>query len=965
VLYFISDVGPADSQIVRVLADGTYAPLGPMYYDYDLESIDISPITGEMYVISGTDGNQGGNLWHVDKTTGALTLIGNTGAVGRDEIMSCSFDPNGVLWAFQEHIGLVTVDLVTAQKTLQWVPPSGIGKNWEGLAWDLQGRYLYGSQVQTLYRWDPVTRTATIPCGTTFLPDEVEALDTNPAGELYGGMSEMNPANMRIFKINPAACTLAPGGYDIGPWFDIETLAFENPRPPCAGVIGDYVWTDLNGNGLQDFGEPGIGGVTLILKKGADVVTTTTTDASGHYAFTDLCAATYTVIVDSSTLPPGVAPSLCNAGMDDSIDNDCSPATVTLPDDATTNTTVDFGYLCGCDDGNRCTIDTCDATGCVHTPESCDDGNLCTTDSCDPLGGCAHAPVNVNDNNLCTVDSCDPETGVHHDPLDCDNHNACNRDTCDPQTGCVHTTIDCDDHNKCTNDSCNPDTGCVNTPVNCDDGSYCTTDACDPASGCSHRTVDCSDGDICTNDYCNPTSGCVNLPASCDDGNACTADHCNSQTGCTNTLERCDDLDACTTDSCDPVNGCIIAPIGCDDGDPCTLDTCDVIMGCLHTPVNTDDENACTADSCDAGGVHHTPISCDDGSDCTTDSCDPATGCHYNTPGCDDHNACTQDRCLPQGGCVHDPVTTDDGDACTTDACDPSKGVTHTPITCNDQNACTSDTCDPESGCVYTPIACNDQNACTTDTCLSESGCQYTPITCNDNNPCTADSCSEATGCVYTTIDPAPAGCGEQLACRITGGGQNEWHDTDPLIDAENTKATFGGQVGSPIGHIGCFDDYNQIQGNWTYHRHKNHGSFQAKDYNSLVCGCDGVFDGHLCNPGNRELGPEPRRAPANMACFNGVGDYNPSNGNRYLRVAFRIEVEDRGEPGAGANAGALEDVHKVRIWIPKPGETAEDLAQASCCTIPNANLTIRPADIDEGGSLIHGNIQIHPGHNR
>jgi hypothetical protein len=202
-------------------------------------------------------------------------------------------------------------------------------------------------------------------------------------------------------------------------------------------------------------------------------------------------------------------------------------------------------------------------------------------------------------------------------------------------------------------------------------------------------------------------------------------------------------------------------------------------------------------------------------------------------------------------------------------------------------------------------------------------------------------------------------------SCRITGGGINALNLTDPSIDAENTKGTFGGQVGSPIGHIGCFDDFDNIQGSWTYHRHRNKGSFHAMDYNSLVCGCDGVMDGKLCNPGDREQGPEPRRAPANMACFNGVGDYNPSNGRRHIRVAFRIEVEDRGEPGAGANAGTLDDVHKIRIWIPKVGETADDLAQAACCTIPNANLTIRTPDINEGGDLIHGNIQIHPGHPR
>src|SRR4030095_10071202 len=32
----------------------------------------------------------------------------------------------------------------------------------------------------------------------------------------------------------------------------------------CNGQMGDFVWRDLNGNGLQDAIEPGINGVTVI-----------------------------------------------------------------------------------------------------------------------------------------------------------------------------------------------------------------------------------------------------------------------------------------------------------------------------------------------------------------------------------------------------------------------------------------------------------------------------------------------------------------------------------------------------------------------------------------------------------------------------------------------------------------------------------------------------------------------------
>lgn len=62
--------------------------------------------------------------------------------------------------------------------------------------------------------------------------------------------------------------------------------------------IGDRVWDDKNANG-SDEGEPGIGGVTVILTdaNGTEVARTTT-DANGNYRFTGLIPGTYTVTIE-------------------------------------------------------------------------------------------------------------------------------------------------------------------------------------------------------------------------------------------------------------------------------------------------------------------------------------------------------------------------------------------------------------------------------------------------------------------------------------------------------------------------------------------------------------------------------------------------------------------------------------------------------------------------------------------
>ncbi len=72
--------------------------------------------------------------------------------------------------------------------------------------------------------------------------------------------------------------------------------------------IGNSIWLDLNGNGLQDANEPGLANVKITLTgPGGTVVTYT--DSNGNYLFSDLQPGTYTVTVDTSTLPAGLVQS--------------------------------------------------------------------------------------------------------------------------------------------------------------------------------------------------------------------------------------------------------------------------------------------------------------------------------------------------------------------------------------------------------------------------------------------------------------------------------------------------------------------------------------------------------------------------------------------------------------------------------------------------------------------------------
>ena len=74
-----------------------------------------------------------------------------------------------------------------------------------------------------------------------------------------------------------------------------------------SGSIGDFVYNDIDGDGVQDGGEPGLSGVTVFLDLNSNGTLdagepSMVTDSSGAYDFTGLIPGNYSVGVDPSTL---------------------------------------------------------------------------------------------------------------------------------------------------------------------------------------------------------------------------------------------------------------------------------------------------------------------------------------------------------------------------------------------------------------------------------------------------------------------------------------------------------------------------------------------------------------------------------------------------------------------------------------------------------------------------------------
>ncbi|MFD5565677.1 SdrD B-like domain-containing protein [Kitasatospora griseola] len=111
-------------------------------------------------------------------------------------------------------------------------------------------------------------------------------------------------------------------------------VAVEQTRP-SDNALGDFVWDDLNHDGIQQPGEPGVPGVHVDLLDGSGQPVrdlhgnplTTVSDSGGHYLFDHLPDGVYQIRFELSTIPAGATVTLRYAGTDPALDSDADPAT--------------------------------------------------------------------------------------------------------------------------------------------------------------------------------------------------------------------------------------------------------------------------------------------------------------------------------------------------------------------------------------------------------------------------------------------------------------------------------------------------------------------------------------------------------------------------------------------------------------------------------------------------------------
>ncbi len=323
------------AKIVGGTGPFTYAWTGPAGFTAGTASVNVS--AAGSYNVTVTDANgcsgSGAGVLTINPTPSVLV---NSGAVcaGASLTMTAS------------------VTSGTAPYTYAWTGPNGFSAATASISASAAGIYSVtvtdgngcsgsGSGILTV---NPKP-TVTINSGSVFQGNSLVMTAT-----VVGGVGPFNYAwtGPNGFTASTPSITVSVAGtYAVN---IIDANGCSNDPALGHGIltvippvtIGNFVWDDVNGDGVQDAGEPGIAGVTVTLTgtdiNGGAVNASTVTDGNGLYSFSEP-PGTYTV---TAVTPAGYVATATGMGTT-ATDSNPNGTTVTLAAGGS-DTTIDFGY---------------------------------------------------------------------------------------------------------------------------------------------------------------------------------------------------------------------------------------------------------------------------------------------------------------------------------------------------------------------------------------------------------------------------------------------------------------------------------------------------------------------------------------------------------------------------------------------------------------------------------------------
>ncbi len=224
--------------------------------------------------------------------TNCIQATGNPSPIETTTVNACEKTPSGAI-PYLTQTKSVTPASVAPGATVQYtIDVDNIGTGPTGspviITEDLPTGFTYVSK-------DSVTiNGANVTAGTT-------VNSANLSAPIFTVPAALNAGQSLILKFTAQVAANQASGEYCNSFRSSSPTNLSTGALACVtvggGKIGDTIFRDWNGNGVQDADEEGMPGVTVSLTKPDSSVVQAVSDATGKYIFTGLDAGTYTVTV--------------------------------------------------------------------------------------------------------------------------------------------------------------------------------------------------------------------------------------------------------------------------------------------------------------------------------------------------------------------------------------------------------------------------------------------------------------------------------------------------------------------------------------------------------------------------------------------------------------------------------------------------------------------------------------------
>ena len=244
-------------------------------------------------------------------------------------------------------------------------------------ATDAEGRYSFTDLAPGRYR----VRFDGLPSNRAFT---VRSAGSDPTID-----SDADPETgmTPFFNLSQSAPNLVPAT-DVG----VDGVDYVK-QAISAGLVGSYsigdtVWRDVNGDGLFDPGDTGVGGVAAqLLDLDGQVIDATVTSRSGRFTFSGLPAGSYQV--KFTGLPHGLRFAASRLGGNPAVDSDVAADVVspviTVGEDSPADTTIDAGVATQTDSSTAPAAAAQAAAQAARGPATATETSLSNTGGVNPV----------------------------------------------------------------------------------------------------------------------------------------------------------------------------------------------------------------------------------------------------------------------------------------------------------------------------------------------------------------------------------------------------------------------------------------------------------------------------------------------------------------------------------------------------------------------------------------------------